>query len=561
MVTFQGCETRHQDMKVAPTCPVCGPGARAFTEYDGGHFRCSGCGSVETQRVFATIYETIRREFDLARKDILVVRPSFSELRFLRTREIKKIRSIDIRPETKPDILGDICDMSVVADSSFDAILAISALTHAQDLEGCLSEFHRVLRPGGWLLTSDSLRVGARTEEFHDIERIASWYGRYAYDRYRIGTFRALGDLDILDILGTRFAVKTFSGDDLPSGKRVVWYVSIKSNESAALSSKGEEVAEGQVFVEDFPPITSSLRSGKPSGRLSLSEPFSEVHVTHCPFCGDPLHTVNNKGDCPSCGQHSRTRSLAPILADVVRPLLPSGSLQTLPLLAFAMTAAEQTLIEPIFPSWRSVSLFGTYRTDHETGVDARDLSRYDQDCFAGVFSIQLFDFFPEHEQALQEMYRVLAPGGVLFTLIAGYRLRDDVDPPHLDKILETNAGYFAYWPTNRPLPSVKVGRAWFVDAMRRVGFEADLVQVKDDATGETLDWFIGQKPGRTRHAAQEAEHDNEIFEPLPSAPTASSEASKPALLDVQAPKVLITQQTPAYSKIYSTPVDPSIRL
>ena len=534
-----------------PACVIRGTKASAFTDFNGRRRRCSGCGSVERQRVFAAMYDDARGEFDFADKDILVVAPSHSELLFLQHQGITKVQSLDIRPEVNPDIIADICDMFQVEDASFDVVLASMVLTHAHNLEGCLSEFHRVLRSGGQLLTCDPLKIGAPTEEFNDIERITSWYGRDAYDKYRIGTFRSLGELDIADILGKRFIVRALSGEDVPTGRNVVWYVSTKLKDGATPSSQVETAAEGTVTGN------SSLSPRPTTGHLSLSESPAELHVTNCTICGDPLQTVNKKGDCPSCGQPSRTRSLAPILTDVVAPLLSTGDPPTGPLLAFAMTGAERKLIEPVFPSCRSVSLFGTYATYHETGVDARDLSRYDGGCFAGVFSIQLFDYFLEHDQALQEMYRVLAPGGVLFTLIASYRLHDGIEPPHVAKMLEPNSGYFPYWPSEVPLPSITVGRTWFVDAMRRAGFESDLVQVKDDATGDTFDWFVGQKPNDTFRVAQKVEASDLRPESVLSATTAASQSSKPMHLGLQTPTILVTQQTQAFSKMYSTLVDP----
>src|SRR5688500_9431468 len=159
------------------------------------------------------------------------------------------------------------------------------------------------------------------------------------------------------------------------------------------------------------------------SGELPLLHPITELRVANCTVCGDPLETMDENKNCLRCGSRSRTRSLAPIISNVVSLLLPSNVQQGLPLLAFATTSVEQKLLTPFFPTRESVSLYGTYSTDHKTGVDVRDLSRYDDGSFAGVFSILLFDYFAEHEQALREIYRVLAPGGILFTHLASYRL------------------------------------------------------------------------------------------------------------------------------------------
>lgn len=53
-------------------------------------------------------------------------------------------------------------------DNSFDAIIAIEALMHAQDLDLVLKEFHRVLRPGGRIAISDCTRQERMTDDEWD---------------------------------------------------------------------------------------------------------------------------------------------------------------------------------------------------------------------------------------------------------------------------------------------------------------------------------------------------------------------------------------------------------
>ncbi len=491
-----------------PICPICGTKAGDFVEFNGGRRRCPDCGSVERQRVFAQVYETIRREFDLAGKDVLIVSPSVSERRFLDSRGITNLRSIDVRPEVKPDILADITKMPEVADASFDAIIASFVLTCVHDLDACLAELHRVLRPGGRLLTSDPIAFGAPTEEFDDPAKITAWYGQEVYEKYRVGNFRAFGDTDILRTLGRHFVVKTLYGDDAPTGVSVVWHMSIKP---------GELIKKG--------------------GSLPLPEARRDFAIFKCPLCDDPLTSVADKENCPGCGARARTRTLGPIVTGVVALLASPELRRDLPLLAFAMTGHEQRLLEPFFATFTSVSLYGTYATNHQSGVDVRDLSRFAGDSFAGAFSIHLFDYFPEHEQALREIYRVVAPGGVLFTLIGRYRLSDDSAPPEIQKIVESRSDYFSYLPPDANMPSVKVGRLWFVEAMRRAGFDADLLQVEDHASGLILDWFIGRKPPREATAKR--------LIPPKHAPAPP-------------PQTLTTRQTTALSRTYSTAVDPA---
>ncbi|HKG27365.1 MAG TPA: methyltransferase domain-containing protein, partial [Thermomicrobiales bacterium] len=211
-----------------PVCPICGTAASLFVEFNGGRRRCPGCLSLERQRVFAQNYEIIRREFDLADKEILAVAPSGSERRFLAAQGVTNLRTVDVRPEVKPDFVADICHMPQVPDASFDAIIASGVLMCVYDLDACLSEFCRVLRPGGRLLSADPVAFGQPTEEFDDIERITAWYGREIYDKYRVGNFRSFGDTDLILALGKRFIVKTLYGYDEPTNTPFVWHMSIK---------------------------------------------------------------------------------------------------------------------------------------------------------------------------------------------------------------------------------------------------------------------------------------------------------------------------------------------
>jgi SAM-dependent methyltransferase len=61
---------------------------------------------------------------------------------------------LDIDPAVAPDILASITDMAIVADESADAVYSAHNLEHlfAHEVPLALGEFHRVLRPGGFVL-------------------------------------------------------------------------------------------------------------------------------------------------------------------------------------------------------------------------------------------------------------------------------------------------------------------------------------------------------------------------------------------------------------------------
>lgn len=219
------------------------------------------------------------------------------------------------------------------------------------------------------------------------------------------------------------------------------------------------------------------------------------LRVDACTACGDPLETLVKDEYCPKCNTPGRTRALAPLLSEVIAPILGESPVRQLPLLGFAMAGVERRLLAPVFPVLKSVSLFGEYGKEHELGVDARDLTRYADDSFSGHFSILLFDYFTEQEQGIREAFRVIAPGGVFMTELGPYRLKDGWEAPYQVKEVRRREGYFEYLPEGVALADIRVGRQWFLQAMEDAGFQVRWVQVHDRATGKDLDWFVGVKP------------------------------------------------------------------
>ena len=289
------------------------------------------------------------------------------------------------------------------------------------------------------------------------------------------------------------------------------------------------------------------------SQRLPVAMSETGLRVAGCPACGSTLSVRGDNENCPACGSRARQRCLTPLLDEVIRPILPPELAAGLPLLSFAMTPPERKLLDPLFSQFKSVSLYGDYGGMHEIGVDARDLSRYDDNSFSGAVALLVFDYFVEQQQALAEAYRVMAPGGVFFTCFSDYRMLPGDEAPFLDYMIVPRPNYFEYVPAEKGLPSIKVGQKWFTDAMRRVGFLADHISVYDDYSDKATDWFIGQKPGWDRDAW------------LKTAPTPAPAVEKAAVLAaaatpaaVAAPAVVKNELTAEVSNTYSTPVDPA---
>lgn len=228
--------------------------------------------------------------------------------------------------------------------------------------------------------------------------------------------------------------------------------------------------------------------------------------VYRCTLCGKDVTARIESGDaCPHCGGSARTRSLPALLdeqlGDAPAQVLRDG----LPLLVFAPLDAERKVLAGRFAGITPVTLYGNYGPDLVRGVDARDLSGFADGSFAMHLSLALFDYFTEHENALAEAFRVLAPGGVFATLIIDARVRDDASPPAVAKKIEKKPGYYDYWPDGVDLLSVSVGKDWLVDAIRDAGFDdAQHVTFPDPISGYVSHWFTGRKPehGRARPKA-----------------------------------------------------------
>jgi SAM-dependent methyltransferase len=265
-----------------------------------------------------------------------------------------------------------------------------------------------------------------------------------------------------------------------------------------------------------------------------------------CPVCGDPLTALLDGGYCPGCRAPARGRSMAQILTHSVAPNLPP-ELAGLPLLAFAATGAERTLIERHFRLVTSVSLFGSYGEGHATGVDVRDLSRYPDNSFCGAFGILLFDYFPEHAQALAELHRVIAPGGVLFTLILTGRVKPGAGAPDVTRRIQPRPGYFDYIPAGGELLNVQVGQDWLLAATAQAGFLPQQVRLFDAATGEPQEWFLGFKPAAPAFAAPPAAPPT----PAPPAPPTPAAPAAPAIRPSG-------QMTEAFEQVFTADVDPA---
>ena len=210
-----------------------------------------------------------------------------------------------------------------------------------------------------------------------------------------------------------------------------------------------------------------------------------------CTLCGEYSFEEAGMGsECPNCSRRTRQRSL-PIIAEVLKPLIDKN--KDGELLAFALTGIENDHIGSHFKSIFSASLYGNYGQKHTSGVDVRDLSRFESSRFSAFFSSLLFDYFVEHREALNEIFRVLRKGGIFVTHIAEGRILEGDVEPNLHKLIRSKPGSFEYLGECE-IPSIKVGKKWLLGCMKQCGFQSCAIEIYDSGNGERITWFIGKK-------------------------------------------------------------------
>jgi SAM-dependent methyltransferase len=278
------------------SCEICGCKSSLFKDYLGRpKTLCGHCGAAERQRVLAKLYrEFIQNEYPLSGKRILSIGPAASEKTLLRSMNPAEILFIDIRPDTSPDRIVDICNMPEIVSGSFDAVIASGVLSFVHDLDAALSEIHRVLSEGGiFLHTEVNFGLNQRTEEVNDPEKTSAWYGRKTLEEKRVGLFRKLGDLDFIAALQRDFVVKMYYGRDSANGTAVVWQCAVKRSDIVLRSAPAPSAAAAapRLFVTPLPDGFPGARA-----KLELSVPAVPQALTYTNFAE---HVVS-----PSAGVH-----------------------------------------------------------------------------------------------------------------------------------------------------------------------------------------------------------------------------------------------------------------
>jgi Methyltransferase domain len=291
-------------------------------------------------------------------------------------------------------------------------------------------------------------------------------------------------------IKGVILVDKSYEGFDLDAG-----LVHLRKAHEQGIAEAGQLIDRLEAgarltpeYIEKAPRSGNSLASGVLAPRYDGS----------CTICGFSLQGLpSSLENCPACAATPRTRAFPLFMTSSLRPLISSLKLPELPLLAFAATDVELAILAGDFPKIESVSLYGNYSNNHTIGVDARDLSRYPDNSFAGSFGILVFDFFVEQEKALSEAARVIKDGGVFFHQIGSYRLQEGSQPARIENVIHKRDDYYQYLPDDHGLVSISMGIDWYVSELEKAGFEAQHINVLDPHSGQDNHWFVGVRRPR----------------------------------------------------------------
>ncbi len=233
---------------------------------------------------------------------------------------------------------------------------------------------------------------------------------------------------------------------------------------------------------------SKELKMKKYNTRPAGQEPFC------CSICGLVNDNKPEKGICAECQSRPRIRTLPLIFSEVIPNQVDAELAKSLPILAFAPIKIERKMLSTYFKEIQSVSLFGTYGKGTITNVDARDLSRFKDNTFSSIYSMSVYEYFLEQEQALREAYRVISPGGVFMNLFLPTRVKSGDDGPTVVWEFYPNEKELPYAPRDKKMIGVSVGKDWYVNLMEKIGFKSEIIEIYDEISDVTNTWFIGKK-------------------------------------------------------------------
>lgn len=200
-------------------CPVCGSYVKRFKPFGivsrrHDNAQCPICGAQERHRMVWVFFHEQTNLFDPTAKRMLHIAPeNFFEKEFAKHKQIDRLTADLLMPNVM--VKMDITDIQY-PDNSFDVIYCSHVLEHVPEDRIAMSEFFRVLKPGGWAI----FMVPIEAEETFEDPSITdpSERERLFYQNDHV---RVYGP-DFQDRLeNTGFKVKKVAGHDFLSPRRI----------------------------------------------------------------------------------------------------------------------------------------------------------------------------------------------------------------------------------------------------------------------------------------------------------------------------------------------------
>lgn len=143
------------------TCPVCGYVGpfkdKRMPAAAGGlirrHSKCVGCGSSERHRILSLVLDDVLGQWNPASRSLLHIAPDLALQPRLR-RAFGTYHTADLF-QAGVDFREDLQCLSF-ASASYDSILVSRVLMIPPDLESCIREMRRVLRPDGMAIVGEA---------------------------------------------------------------------------------------------------------------------------------------------------------------------------------------------------------------------------------------------------------------------------------------------------------------------------------------------------------------------------------------------------------------------
>ncbi len=170
-------------------CPICGYHGPFKLKRDRrnpnmvrDHSKCVSCGASERHRMQHLLIGELFVDWNTAQKSILHIAPEFCLTPALKSR-FGTYHTADLFRKDV-DFKEDIQRMSF-SDGSYDCVVVSRVLAMPEDLEACVREVRRILKPGGLALLCEAYTCEKTTTLTHRKTEHAREIGIDAIDLYR----------------------------------------------------------------------------------------------------------------------------------------------------------------------------------------------------------------------------------------------------------------------------------------------------------------------------------------------------------------------------------------